>query len=119
MNNQEDFFAKQNLEKDLKKAQRELEKELPISEEENTGISTNQKAPIHPQEIMVDGIKASSEGFADVKVDTYGKVYNNNEPIFLLVGQNMKKIEARFVGIVKDKKNAKSKTSIIRVRIVK
>jgi hypothetical protein len=31
----------------------------------------------------------------------------------------MKKIEARFVGIVKDKKNAKSKTSIIRVRIVK
>jgi len=57
MNNKEASFANHNLEEDLKKAQRELEKELV---ESKVGL-IDQETSNHPQEIMVNGIKVSPE----------------------------------------------------------
>jgi hypothetical protein len=119
MNNQENVSPLHNLIKDLKKEKRELEgmKAKEAEEEEEltdaVGMESN-----HPQEIMVNRIKVSPEGFVDLNVNTGGKVYKKGETVFLLVGEKMKKLEAKFIEIIEDGKNTKNGVTTIRVFLI-
>lgn len=125
MNNKENWH---NLKEDIRKAeeeQRRLDKEKAKKarhEELSTiGMAKDRENLVEkeilsqPQEILVGRLKVSPGGEAEIKVNFYGRDVREGETVILLVGEDMKKVEAIFDGYIKGSKDEKS---IIKIHLL-